>query len=265
MNMLRKTVMTVALAAIAASAMAWGRIGHEVVIKVAERHLTDRAKANIAKYMPYDLKTDAVWMDIHRNDKPIAYTSPWHTYRVNEQNVYDPNRRLVKGDVVMGIDVADYNLRHWRELTDSAVVMNLRMILHFVGDLHCPTHAYWPHINSSLHKCTLPGTKPEVNLFHGMYDDNIPNFLYRDKESSEAVAARIDTRKKGEIRKIAAGTPVDWAKDCAERDLVIYEWNPLGTYDLNPNTAEMSRPLIETQFLYAGYRLARLLNEYFDN
>ena len=119
---MKKAVLFVAFAAIAANAMAWGRIGHEVIIKVAERHLTAKTKANIAKYMPYDLKTDAVWMDVHRNDAPIAYTSPWHTYRVRENNEYDPNPRLVKGDVVKGIMVADYNLRRYRELTDSAVV-----------------------------------------------------------------------------------------------------------------------------------------------
>ena len=42
------------------SAMAWGRVGHEVVIEVAKHHLTDRAKANIAKYMAYDMTKDAV-------------------------------------------------------------------------------------------------------------------------------------------------------------------------------------------------------------
>lgn len=262
---MKRVIMLVALAAIATDALAWGRIGHEVIIKVAERHLTEKTKANIARYMPYDLKTDAVWMDAHRNDVPIAYMSPWHTYRVDENNVYNPNPRLVKGDVVKGIAVADYNLRRYRDLTDSAVLMNLRMILHFVGDLHCPTHAYYPKISSSAWKCSLAGTKPDVNLFHGMYDDNIPNALYRGRESSEEVAARIDNLKKGAIRKIASGTVVDWAGECAERDLVIYEWNPVGTKVLNPDTAEMSRNFIESQFRNAGYRLARLLNEYFDN
>ena len=79
----------------AQSAMAWGRLGHEVVIKVAERHLTEKAKANIAKYMPYDLKTDAVWMDHHRKDKEIAYTTAWHVYNVGADHNYDPNPRLM--------------------------------------------------------------------------------------------------------------------------------------------------------------------------
>ena len=62
---MKRIITLVSFAAIAANAMAWGRIGHEVIIKVAERHLTAKTKANIAKYMPYDLKTDAVWMDVH--------------------------------------------------------------------------------------------------------------------------------------------------------------------------------------------------------
>ena len=34
---------------------AWGRLGHEIVIAIAERHLTTDTKENISKYFPYDL------------------------------------------------------------------------------------------------------------------------------------------------------------------------------------------------------------------
>lgn len=243
----------------AQSAMAWGRLGHEVVIKVAERHLTEKAKANIAKYMPYDLKTDAVWMDQHRKDKEIAYTTAWHVYNVGADHNYDPNPRLMKGDVMTGVRTADYNLRNYKNLTDSAVVMNLRMILHFIGDMHCPTHSYFPGPRC-FWKCTLNG-KPQKS-FHGVYD-NMPKFLYK-KTSAEDVAAQIDNLKKGEIKKIQKGTFYDWIKECGDNNCVIYEWNPFNTEELNPNTVELSRDLVNVQMRNAGYRLALLLNEYFD-
>ncbi len=82
---------------------AWGRLGHQVVIKVAERHLTDKAKRNIARYMPYDLKTDAVWMDHHRRDKGIDYTTAWHVYNVDENHEYNPNARLKQGDAIRAL------------------------------------------------------------------------------------------------------------------------------------------------------------------
>ena len=35
------------------SASAWGKLGHEVIIEVAKRHITEDTKKNIAKYLPY--------------------------------------------------------------------------------------------------------------------------------------------------------------------------------------------------------------------
>lgn len=58
---------------------AWGRLGHEIVIAVAQRHLTDKTKENISEYISYDLKQDAIWMDSHRKDKAIAITTHWHS------------------------------------------------------------------------------------------------------------------------------------------------------------------------------------------
>ena len=58
---------------------AWGRLGHEVVIAIAQRHLTDKTKENISEYISYDLKQDAIWMDSHRKDKAIAITTHWHS------------------------------------------------------------------------------------------------------------------------------------------------------------------------------------------
>ena len=231
-----------------------------MVIKVAERHLTERAKANIAKYMPYDLKTDAVWMDHHRRDEGIAYTTAWHVYNVDADHCYDPNPRLYKGDALFAIKVADYNLRHYKELSDSAVVMNLRMLLHFVGDMHCPTHSYFPGPRC-FWKCTLNGKKQKS--FHGVYD-NMPAMLYGKKADAAEVAAELDNCKKGEIKKIQLkGDLYAWAKSCGDNNCVIYDWNPFNTEELNPDTVELSRELVGTQLRNGGYRLALLLNEYF--
>ena len=73
----------VALAGIE-SASAWGKLGHEVIIEVAKRHITENTKKNIAKYISYDITNDAIYMDIHRDDEVIAYTTAWHVYNTDE-------------------------------------------------------------------------------------------------------------------------------------------------------------------------------------
>lgn len=256
---MKKVLITLLLAAsVCVNLQAWGSLGHKTVIAVAQRHLTEKTKANIAKYFDYDLKKDAVWMDQHRHDKPIEYTTSWHVYNVDENHRYDPNPRLYKGDCIHAIQVADYNLRHYQDLTDSAVVMNVRMIIHFVGDMHCPVHSYFPGPRN-FWPCRYRGE--EIKTFHYFYD-SMPNRLWPDT-TPDKLAEELDNCSKGKIRKIAQGTPIDWAKACGDRNCVIYDINPPLTEDLDPDTVEKSREVVSLQLRDAGYRLARLLNEYF--
>jgi hypothetical protein len=257
--MMKKTILILIVALMCGqTAFGWGRRGHEVVIAVAERHLTEKAKANIAKYIAHDLKKESVWMDEHRRDEDIAYTSAWHVYSTYENHDYDPNPRLYKGDVVHSLKVSEYNLNDYERLTDSAVVFNLRMVLHFVGDLHCPTHSY-PHNSNYKWACTLNG-KPQ-KTFHSIYD-KMPQWIWKKTKAAE-IAEQIDNASKGEIKKIQRGDFHDWAKDCATKSAEIMVWNPIGTETLNPQTVELSRDLVNLQMRNGGYRLAYLLNKYF--
>lgn len=256
---MKKILVSVLLCAVLCiNLQAWGPLGHKTVIAVAQRHLTEKTKANIAAYFDYDLKQDAVWMDQHRRDKPIAYTTAWHVYNVDENHNYDPNPRLDKGDAVMAIQVACYNLSHYRELSDSAVVMNVRMLIHFVGDMHCPVHSYFPGPRN-FWKCRLNGE--EYKSFHGFYDA-IPSLMWPDADPDE-IAAKLDNCSPCQQRKIAKGTPIDWARACGDRCCHIYDINAPLTEDLDPDTVEKSREIVSLQLRDAGYRLARLLNERF--
>lgn len=259
MKLIKLPLLVSAVLLVCGDALAWGGLGHRITIKVAERHLTAKTKANIARYMDYDLAKDAVWMDKHRKDEPIAYTTAWHVYNVDENHNYDPNPRLYKGDCLLGLKVADYNLRKYRNLSDSAVLMNLRMILHFVGDLHCPTHSYFPGPRC-FWPCTLNG-KP-VKKFHGLYD-GMPERLYGKKCDDAKIAEELDNAKKSEIKKISAGSFEDWARSCGDINCEIYRINPVNTPELDPETVEKSRKVVDIELRNGGYRLARLLNEYF--
>ena len=256
---MKKLIFTLLISAAACfSAGAWGRVGHEVVIAIAQRHISDKTKANIAQYFDYDIRRDAVWMDQHRRDKCIAYTTAWHVYNVDENHNYDPNPRLHKGDVIHGLQIADYNLRHYKELSDSAVVMNVRMLIHFVGDMHCPVHSYLPGPRN-FWECSLEGYN--TTTFHALYD-KIPEYLWPGKSVDEIVS-EIDVCGACKRHRIAKGTLYDWARACGDRNAVIYEINPPLTKNLDPDTVEKSREVVTLQLRDAGYRLARLLEFYF--
>ena len=247
----------------AGNAFAWSTVGHKLVIAIAQRHLTEKAKENIAKYIDYDLKKDAVWMDKHRNDAPIAYTTHYHTFTTDKALNYDPNYRLGKCDVVYALGLTDYNLADgkYHELTDSAVVFNIRMIIHFMGDMHCPVHTHVEGVTTTW-KCRLNGEEwPKI---HAIYD-KIPALLYDHKNLSyEQIAEQIDTYSKKQIKAATKGSLLDWAHDAAVESVKIYDINPMFAYELDDDTIEKSREIIATQLCKAGYRLAAKLNEYFN-
>jgi nuclease S1 len=62
----------------ASRAWAWGRVGHRVIAKLAERHLTERAKAEIKALLePGESLADAsTWADEVRGK--MRHTAPWH-------------------------------------------------------------------------------------------------------------------------------------------------------------------------------------------
>ena len=237
---------------------AWGSLGHRTVIAVAQRHLTEKTKANIAKYMDYDLKKDAVWMDKHRKDEPIAYTTAWHVYNVDENHNYDPNPRQDKGDAIYALTLADYNLSHYKELSDSAVVMNIRMVIHFAGDMHCPVHSYFPGPRNFW---PFRFNGEDYTSFHAFYD-GMPERLWPDADPDE-LAAKLDNCNACQRKKITRGNFYDWARACGDRNVHIYDINAPLTKELDPDTVEKSREIISLQLRDAGYRLAFLLNKYF--
>lgn len=261
---MKRAIFTLFALILTGTAFGWGTVGHKVVIAIAQRHLTEKTKANIAKYIDYDLKKDAVWMDKHRNDEPIAYTTHYHVFAADKNLRYDPNYRLAEGgDVVYALALSEYNLgsENYKNLTDSAAVFNIRMLIHFMGDMHCPVHTHIEGVKT-IWKCKLNGK--EWAKFHPIYD-KIPMMLYGKRANPDTIAEKIDVLKKGDIKRVVKGGIVEWACDAAEVSAKIYEINPIGTYDLDPKTIENSQPIVERQLRNAGYRLAAKLNEYFDN
>jgi hypothetical protein len=76
--------------ATAAPAWAWGRIGHRLTARLAERHLNPKAKAAVeALLAPGESLADAsTWADEHRRD--IRGSGPWHYVDVPlDQDRYD--------------------------------------------------------------------------------------------------------------------------------------------------------------------------------
>ena len=172
---------------------AWGSLGHKAVIAVAQRHLTEKTKANIAKYYSYDLKEDAVWMDTYRRTEPIEFTTNWHTCYFDENMRYNPFylRKMETGDLVRAMDIVDAALKdgRYKNLSDEAVVFSIRMLIHFTGDIHCPTHTVLPSAQNKK-PCMLNGKE---YTYHSVYD-KMPNLIWGKTDPDLAANKPIITK-----------------------------------------------------------------------
>lgn len=258
---MRKTFLAaVALIALSAPSFGWGGIGHQTTVVVAERHLTETAKANLASLFGYPLRNDASWMDTHRRDPEYAFTGSYHTMAMNHDFIFDPSWRIATGgDCVTGLEFVDYMLMHAGELNLSkdAYLLYARMVFHIVGDMHCLSHSYvMPEKNQW--QCTYAG---KDYRYHGFLD-HITDIMFEGMSIDE-VAAKVDICTDEEIRAWQRGNFYKWAQNCCFRDKAALDVNPYGTKNLDPDTVEKLRPAVEEALRVGGYRLALLLNRYF--
>ena len=147
-------------------------------------------------------------------------------------------------------------LENYKALDDSTVAVNLKYIIHLVGDMHCPAHVRFPD-TKIWYNVKLNGKK---YAYHSLWDTQIITQCH--KWHYMEWQHQLDRCSKKEKQSIMAGTPRDWfsqtATDCRHIYSIAPENSELGRDFLNENIT-----LAEQQILKAGYRLAKVLNDLF--
>lgn len=243
-------------------AFGWGQKGHDVVAYIAEKHLTCKAKKNIGRMLEgKSIVYYSSWMDNLQNspDWKGGYdvTKTWHYANVDEGETYDSMRKEEKGDVLTALDMIVGEL-HRSELTDSLKADYLKMVVHLVGDMHCPMHAG--------RLSDLGGNRLQVKWFgqqtnlHSVWDTRFIESAR--KWSYTEWQQQLDRCSRKERKQISAGTPRQWFDETVAAVKHLYETTPENG-NLSYQYLYDHNELLERQLLYAGYRLAALLNDIF--
>ena len=245
------------------SAGAWGRIGHETIAKVAERHLSKKAQKRIEHYLGgHSIVYYAKWMDEYRKTPEYDFTNGWHTDPVDSNLFYAESKvKPKKGSAIYGIEYAMHNLEGYKTLSDSAVAFNIKVLIHFIGDMHCPAHIkyegrnmdYMVFIEDMYHNYQ----KMSVHL---VWDNGI--FEFNRVWSETEWARELDKATKSEFDEITSGTPRDWLHDAAVRAVGQFDWTAPDK-KLDQDFINYALPLQESLLRDAGYRLAKVLNGIF--
>lgn len=236
---------------------AWGPKGHDTVAYIAEQQLSRRTKKHVEmllgnKSMVYV----ANWLDNASHTTEYAHTKTWHYCNVdsNEES-YAASAKESRGDVVTAINTIVAQLKSG-ELSADEERIGIMMLIHLVGDMHCPMHAG--------HKDDRGGNGTKVKFFgkhtnlHSVWDSDIVEGAH--KWSYTEWQEQIDRLNRKEIATIQHGTPDGWIEQTVELAADIYTNTPAGT-NISYDYVHQYAPVIEQQLLYGGLRLAALLEE----
>ena len=239
------------------SAFGWGQKGHDVVAYIAECYLSPKAYARVVELLDnHSPVYYANWMDNASNTRELRYTKTWHYANVDEGHTFESMPRNEKGDVVKAIEDIVAALKS-KALPEQQEKLQLRFLIHLVGDIHSPMHAG--------RLSDLGGNKVELLFFgkktslHSLWDTALVESAHKWSytEWQQQVDKYCTPQRKAEI---AQGTPVEWLKQSHEVAKGVYLASQpkakLSYWYVNYYT-----PIIEERLLAGGLRLARLLNE----
>lgn len=256
-------------------AYGWGIAGHTTVAKIAENNLTPKARKNLAKYFGrQSIVFYATYPDYYRAEWLVDYgfdpvgggkrvnVYP-HTFEVDKGfkpfRGFNDNGRYVK-NCVHFIDEYAKELREGaKNLPDSLVKMRVVMLVHLVGDMHCPEHIQYNPEDMSIGKYKVRFDNRNVK-YHTFWDEEV--FTRRNPFSYSDTALLLDTWSDERIAETVAGGPYDWAEDSARKSYPAHAYREGAELKRVPYLNEFT-PLAEDQIRRAGYRLAKLLNDIF--
>lgn len=246
----------------------WGPTGHDVVAAIAERHLTDKTREKLNQILEgRSIVYYSSWMDSIQNspywEDGYNQTKTWHYANVDKGYTYETMPKNENGDVVVAVERLTKELtENYANLTDSMRADYVKMIVHMVGDMHCPMH--------SGRLSDLGGNRTKVKWFgrqtnlHSIWDSKIVESA-RAWSYSEWTD-QLDRTSQEYKSSVMCGTPVEWFVETVGYAAGIYDYvEALGE---NPNLSYQFvfdfSPLLEQQLLIGGYRLAYVLNGIFD-
>ncbi|MFQ3297620.1 MAG: hypothetical protein ACI921_001613, partial [Polaribacter sp.] len=118
----------------------WGQNGHRVTGEIAENHLKKRAKKKIDKLLKgQSLAFVSTYADEIKSDSAYRTYYPWHYINMDLDQSYAEASKNPKGDLVTGITKCIEVLKDGESSFEDKS-FHLKMLVHFVGDLHQPMH-----------------------------------------------------------------------------------------------------------------------------
>ncbi|MDN3594971.1 S1/P1 nuclease [Zunongwangia endophytica] len=234
----------------------WGKTGHRTTGEIAQVHLNRRAKKAIDKLLNGNsLAFVANHGDDIKSDPSYRKYSPWHYVNIDpEATEYDAEHASEDGDLVGGIRKCIEVLED-KNASREDKQFHLKMLVHFVGDLHQPFHVG--------HAADLGGNRVDVEWFgkktniHSVWDSKMIDSY---QMSYTELAENRDELSKMQIKAIESGNLLDWVYESRDLAEELYK-SVEEDNDLGYKYMYQWFPTVRQQLQKGGIRLAKILNE----
>lgn len=241
------------------SSYGFGPVGHATVAQIAENHLTPKAKANIEKYIDGKSITQvASWMDSVRKTPEYKFTDPWHVVSIDSVGKLRYERAITE----LPNEISKLCNGKYKEISDSAVSVGIKFIVHMTGDMHCPSHS---RFDALPQKAKFKFNGKQFG-FHKFFDVHVIELAYPDYGYAEYAKA-LDKLSPSEIKELQHGNVDEWAQANAMVMERLYELLPDGESFEGDDADKRISYFVDIenrQIQLGGYRLAGILNKIFD-
>lgn len=236
----------------------WGKNGHRVTGKIAEKHLTRKTKKCVDKLLKgQSLAFVSTFADEIKSDRKYNKYYSWHYVNMDLDQTYQEAEKNPKGDLVTGIDKCISVLKD-KNSSEEDKVFHLKMLVHFIGDLHQPLHIGRKE-DKGANNIQVQWFGKGTNL-HSVWDSK----MIDDWEMSYVeLADNADDLSKRQIEDIEKGSVIDWVNEVHVLTKEVYNSVKVGE-NLRYRYSYNHFGTVRTQLQKGGIRLAKVLNDIFD-
>jgi hypothetical protein len=251
----------------------------EGAVYADDNRMNIRVKLEEGEYLRYDGRIGLKGPD----GKPFTYGafyfeepdgSVWasipHGWGAENDGTYYP---VKKGECVWGTEYYTEMLKNRKNLSPEEVKLALYMVVHLIGDIHCPSHIHFKDVrdHSDMKYQVIYHGKPirchniwDTNILVDMYPGGPVDFGYYCDPMLNGSLSKADAKRM--MKEIQSGSLHDWAKDVANYITPIFEPGIKPEPDTEITKAQLLvfAPIGREMVLRAGYRLAAWLNEIFE-
>jgi hypothetical protein len=242
--------------------MAWGVLGHRIVGEIAEGYLTTNARKKVREILGTEsIAMSSNWADFIKSDNSYRYLNAWHYADMDSGLTFSQVKEYFQKDTAVDaytkITFIVKELKK-RNLPQDKKLFYLRLLIHFVGDVHQPLHVG--------RKSDMGGNNIKVSWFreqtnlHSIWDSHLIEF---QKLSYTEYTKAINHTSSLQRRKWQSQPMMQWFYESYQISEQLHtgvtEPEMRLSYEYNFRHIDT----LNERLLKGGVRLAALLNEIF--